>query len=251
MSSTRRAAAAAAWAAFCLIGGTLTQAQTQPAKPAQAPGRAGAAAAAPAASARGFGNARGALLTRDELRACFAQEDALKKKLAAQEAARAPLEQDKKVIAEEQSAMRAERAKLQGGELPAAIAAFTTRSNTFNERRMRWEARLKEFNDAGRSAKTEERDALEAERLELEKERTALEAERTRLQAQQDERAQGTQAFNVRVKALDARVDEWNKRSHAWNDANVALEAERGEWVTNCGNRRYREEDEIAIRSGK
>jgi len=30
-----------------------------------------------------------------------------------------------------------------------------------------------------------------------------------------------------------------------------ALEAERKEWVTNCANRRYREDDETAIKSGK
>ena len=59
------------------------------------------------------------------------------------------------------------------------------------------------------------------------------------------------QAFNVKVRALDGRVAEWNKRNNAYNDANAAIESDRAAWGANCGNRRYREEDELAIRSGK
>lgn len=231
----------------CLIAALPLEAQAQaqtPAKPAARP----AAAPASAASARGFGTARGPLLTRDELRACLAQEDDLKKRVERLDSTRAPLEQDKKVIADEQVALRAERTKLEGTE--PAVAAFTERTKAFTDRLAKWNERVKAFSDSGRSgaAAEREREALNVERAELEKERAALETERERLQAA---RGEAVQAYNAKVAALDPRITEWKKREAAYNEAALALEGERTAWVASCGNRRYREEDEIAIRSGK
>jgi chromosome segregation ATPase len=234
----------------------------QPARPpaasapaARAPAAGVAPAAAPgaasAAGARGFGTARGPLLTKEELRACLSQEEELRKRLAAHEAARVPLEQEKKGIADEQVVMRGDRAKLDPAELNAAIAAYTARNKAFAERQAAWEARLKSYNDAGRTGTAEERDALESERKELEKELAALGADRKRAQDMQAARQEAVQAFNVKIAALDGRVTEWNKRNSAYNDASAVLEADRSTWGGSCGNRRYREEDEMAIRAGK
>lgn len=254
-SATARLTAAVLAGGACF---SLLAQQQPPAKPATAARPASAAAPAPAAApaaaasaARGFGAARGPLLTRDELRACFSQEDDLKKRLDEQHAARAPLEQEKKAIADEQALMRAERATIDGGELATAVPAFTERTRVFTERRARWEERVKAFNAAGRTATVEERDALNTERAALEKEHGALEAERVRLQGLQAARGEAVQTFNAKIRALDARVAEWNKRNNAFNEINGTLEAERSAWGANCGNRRYREEDELAIRSGK
>jgi len=250
--------AAARWAFALAAAGTCVPgfSQQAPAKPPTGNRAAAAAPAAPAApaaaaSARGFGSARGPLLTRDELRACFSQEEDIKKRLEALEAARPPLEQEKKAIADEQALMRTERAKLDGAEVAAAVTAFTERNKAFAERRARWEERVKAYNDAGRTATAQERDEINAERALLEKEHGALEAERTRLQGLQAARQEAVQGFNVKIRALDARVAEWNKRNNAYNDAGTALETDRSTWLGNCGNRRYREEDELAIRSGK
>lgn len=237
----------AALACLLMCGAVMPlQAQQPPAKPA-----AGAAAPAAAASARGFGSARGPLLTRDELRVCFSQEDDLKKRLEAQDAARGPLEQEKKAIGDEQALMRAERAKIEGGELTAGVAAFTERNKAFTERRVRWEARAKAHAEAGRDGNPQEREELNAERAALEKEQAALEAERKRLVGLQDSLKGAAEAFNAKIRALDARVVEWNKRNAAYNDTNAAIEADRLAWTSNCGNRRYREEDEMAVRAGK
>lgn len=225
-------------------------AQQQPARTPAAAAQAAAPAASDAA-ARGFGTARGPLLTRDELRACLSQEDDLKKRLTTQEAARPTLEQEKKAIADEQAVMRAERAKLDGADIAAAVSAFTERNKVFSERRARWDARVKAFNDAGRDGTTAEREALNAERVELEREHGALEAERKRIQGLQSERQEAAAAFNVKVKALDARVVDWNKRNGTYNDTLATLESDRLAWTANCGNRRYREDDELAIRAGK
>jgi hypothetical protein len=50
---------------------------------------------------------------------------------------------------------------------------------------------------------------------------------------------------------VDARIAAWNERNGQWNDTSNALEAERKGWVTACADRRYREDDENAIRRGK
>jgi hypothetical protein len=46
-------------------------------------------------------------------------------------------------------------------------------------------------------------------------------------------------------------VQEWNTRNQAWNEAGARLEGERKDWVTGCADRRYREDDEIAIKAGR
>jgi chromosome segregation ATPase len=225
------------------------QAQTTPARPGALP------AAAPTTSAsaptRGFGSARGPLLTRDELRACLSQDEDLKKRRAAHDAAVGPLEDEKKAIAEQQAAMRAERAKLDGGELNAAVTAFGQRAKVFEERRAKFEVRLKAYNDAGRTATAEEREAIEAERAELQKEHGALEAERKRVQGMQTALREAAQAYNAKIGPFEARVADWNKRQAAFNETGAAIESDRLAWAGSCGNRRYREDDELAIRQGK
>ena len=57
--------------------------------------------------------------------------------------------------------------------------------------------------------------------------------------------------FNGKAAALDARVSSWNERNAKWNEMSVAMESERKAWVTSCSDRRYREEDETAIKAGK
>lgn len=57
--------------------------------------------------------------------------------------------------------------------------------------------------------------------------------------------------YNARIGAVDARVSEWNVRNAQLNDKAKALEDERAGWVTSCADRRYREEDENAIKAGK
>mgnify|MGYP000370216868 CR=1 FL=1 len=56
---------------------------------------------------------------------------------------------------------------------------------------------------------------------------------------------------NAKVGAFDGRVSDWNQRNAAVNDAAKALEQERLKWMSDCGDRRYREDDELAIKRGK
>lgn len=92
------------------------------------------------------------------------------------------------------------------------------------------------------------RDQLNAERGQLEKLKTGLEGERTALTTNSEH---AVAAYNAEAEALQKRVQDWNHRNEAWIKQSTALDDERHTWTTDCANRRYREDDEKAIQSGK
>jgi chromosome segregation ATPase len=196
----------------------------------------------------GTGTAGGPLLTRDELRTCFKQEEAIRTKLSEIETQRIPLDQDKQAIAAEQAKLKTERTDVDNAHKP--IEELNNKSKAYSDRVAGWTLRVKEFNDAKRSGASadREREALTREQGELEKNRTELEAERARLAASIEDQARG---FNTKAADLDKRVADWNQRNAQWNDASSALEAERKGWMKDCNDRRYREDDETAIKRGK
>ena len=89
---------------------------------------------------------------------------------------------------------------------------------------------------------------LNKEREDIGKESAAFEAEKAKITAASEE---AVRTYNAKATATDARVSHWNERNAKWNDSSVALEAERKTWVGNCADRRYREDDEKAIRDGR
>ena len=207
-------------------------------------GPAGAAGPAEAASAP-----RRGLLTRDELRACFSDEANIRARLAKLEADRAPLETEKQAIATEQAAFREERIALDARQR-TATEGLNAKFKTFVAKVEASNNRVLAANEARRtgSAAEREREALNAERSALEKEREGLEAEKVTTVAQLQE---VVNAYNAKAVTVDKRVQDWNQRNAKLNDASGAAEAERKDWVVNCSNRRYREEDELAIKAGK
>ena len=57
------------------------------------------------------------------------------------------------------------------------------------------------------------------------------------------------QALRDRVDKLNASIDGINQRSHNVNDPRVEPHKQSvAQWREQCGNRRYREEDEIVIK---
>ena len=70
-----------------------------------------------------------------------------------------------------------------------------------------------------------------------------LEAERTELGAKSEPQVK---AYNARATELEARVTSWNQRNEGWNQTIQTMNAERTDWVKECADRRFREDDEIA-----
>jgi hypothetical protein len=58
-------------------------------------------------------------------------------------------------------------------------------------------------------------------------------------------------AFNNRAAAQEQKVADWNSRNKKLAEETGALASDREQWVADCGNRRYREDDEIAIKRGQ
>ena len=241
--------------------GALAQ-TAAPVKPAAKPAASKPTAAkpvapvAPAASAAegktavmgtGKGNS-GPILTRDELRVCLSQEEAIRKRLEAHTALRAPLDKEKADLGTAQQSLRAERAPLDDMKKQAEV--LSEKFKDYAARVKAYELRVTAFNTENPTGAKGER-----ERVALGKDRTALDTERPLLEAEKTEFAAKSEVtvrdYNLKASAMDAQVVAWNQRNEKWNQDARALEAERSEWVGNCADRRYREDDETAIKRGK
>jgi len=226
--------------------------------PAAKPAAAAPAKAAPAdnktlalggGKGDGAAGARKPILTRDELRVCLNQEGDIRGRIEKHEALRPAIADEKNAIVALQDALKAELTALQPRHkeavetLNAKNVAHGKRVEAFNES-------AKAFAASGRSGPAQERarKELNDEQVAINAAAKALDGERVatieRLQSE-------TKAFNDKKAALDTRIAEWNTRNKDWNDANLRLEDERKGWIENCSDRRYREEDETAIKAGK
>ena len=63
--------------------------------------------------------------------------------------------------------------------------------------------------------------------------------------------AEAVAAYNEAVQARDKQIDDYQSRADAFNKRVEAAQAQRDSFGQGCNNRRYFEEDEIAIRKGK
>lgn len=125
-----------------------------------------------------------------------------------------------------------------------------------------------------------ERDALKAQQGELGRERQTLDGEQGDIKVARETLSKDVDAVaadkdkvdrsdEAAVKAYNARIEttvaaynakklEVDARIDGWNTRNKALEAQANQhaqsqqsWKDNCGSRRYREDDEKALRAGK
>ena len=63
--------------------------------------------------------------------------------------------------------------------------------------------------------------------------------------------ADAVAAYNEQAQARDQQIDDYQARVTAFNARVDARQAERDAYTKGCDNRRYFEEDEIAIKKGK
>jgi len=192
---------------------------------------------------------RRGMLAKEDLRICLNDEAALRRRLADAEVARLPMETEKQAIAAEQKAYRDERVTLETNQ-KTATDGLNTKFKVFTERVEALNARVAAFNESRRtgSAAEKARAEMNKERADLDAERPGLEGDRAAVLVRLQE---AVVAYNAKAVVVDKRVQDWNARNAKLNDDSAALEAERKDWVGNCANRRYREDDEIAIKAGR
>jgi hypothetical protein len=92
----------------------------------------------------------------------------------------------------------------------------------------------------------EQRD-LDAEKASVMQQGEALKGE---LAALDRTSASGVEAYNAKTVEQERRIDAYNARSKPFNTKVEALQSQRDGFERDCGNRRYREDDLILIKSG-
>ena len=170
------------------------------------------------------------IMSLPELRACMMREQANK-----QTAAEILQQQD--AFKRDQEAVKAEQA-----DVNKANDNSDARSATIVGERDAISALVSALNAKAETAKTD------AEKAEVEVERVKLVERNGQLGKNIDSFNASQQTLRDRVSALNARVDAINGRHKTVNDRVEPQQKQVAAWRDQCGNRRFREEDEIAIK---
>jgi predicted nucleic acid-binding Zn-ribbon protein len=194
------------------------------------------------------GKATGPLLTREELRVCLSQEESIRTRMAGLESKRGPLDREKEVLVADKVRVTEDRGEMEGAKQQAE--AVNTRTKDYASRVDAWNKLAADVAANGRQGAAGERQRSEVNRKREELERELKDVESERKKVEEGSLA-AVNNYNARVAAYQARADDWNKRNAEVNDGARALEEERRKWIAECGDRRYREDDENAIRRGK
>lgn len=208
-------------------------------------GFAASAALAQAAGAKSLGGnaAKGATMSKAELRACLKEQQDQQARAAALEKRRVEVAAEAEAVRKQKDAVQAER-----DGLVARTQAFNDRVKAHGERVVLYNQRLKEFQDnppRGPDAERE-RGQLEAEGEAVAKADAAIKAEG----AQWSSTIEAARAaLAERVRAQQAAAAEAIEHHRAFNDEVKAYDDALAAWQERCGNRPYREADEKAVRA--
>jgi chromosome segregation ATPase len=195
----------------------------------------------------GKARAGGKVMTKEELRVCIKQQDDLAKQRTDLEARREAMNKERDAIQVDTEALKAEQ---------AAFKDKNARIKDFNERMAAFSTRVDEYKkNVEELAEEQAGPTANRKRRELEKELAAIKKQEALNKAEGDEIKASLEgdanALNAKVDAQSKRAAEWNTRNKALEDEASAYEDKRIDWKLNCGDRRYREDDEKAIRAGK
>jgi chromosome segregation ATPase len=186
------------------------------------------------------------IMTREELRACLKQEDAVNARRRDIQAENTTLAREKEDLQRQAEALKGENQTI--AQRNAAIRDLAARIRDHETRVQSWNQRVAKLGEAPRGDRERLQTELEAEKLTLQQSFETLTAENNRLS---DGFSEAVAAYNTRAREHGQQLDGWNQRSRALADASAAEQRQREDWRLACGNRRFREEDEAAIRGGK
>ena len=188
----------------------------------------------------------GKMLTRDELRTCLKRLDGVNAGTKDLEQRRAALDKEKEDLVKSGDALKADRAD--ADTKLAAVRDWEGRMRAHGAEIETFNQRLKIADEGPRAKREEQAKEFDAERERLNKARAPLTEEEARLvPAYQN----SVKVYNDKATARDAVVADWNGRNKAINEQSAKQEDERSAWLSECANRPYREDDEIAIKQGK
>lgn len=226
---SKQASCALTLSALLLLAASPIQAQSSAAKPA---------AAKAETSNR--------LMTRDELRACMKMQGDIKAKSESLEQRKTALTADKAKIGPANDELKGHREEL--ARYIAAVKAADDAVKAHAERVEVWNVDFKEVEESKMKTAERRKKQLLAEREELDARNKELIAARG---AKVKEYDAAVERFNQRAKGVEAIVNDWNQRNEKLADEGDALLEMRANYAADCSNRRFREEDELAIKQGK
>ena len=188
----------------------------------------------------------GKMLTRDELRTCLKRLDGVNAGAKDLEQRRVALDKEKEDLVKSGDVLKAERADVD--TKLAAVRDWEGRMRAHGAEIEAFNQRVKAADEAPRAKREEMAKEFDAERERLAQARVPLGEEEARLVPVYQN---AVKAYNDKATARDAVVADWNGRNKAINERSAKQEDERSAWLSECANRPYREDDEIAIKSGK
>ncbi len=238
-------------AALCMGSGALAQqAPSAPAKSkAQAPSIVLPASPAPKNTTKSLGGKvvpGSKMLTRDELRACMKRLDDVNSAGKELQPRRTALDAEREELLKSGEALKTMKADVE--TKLALVRGWQERMRAHAVEIEAFNRKMKAVEEAPRNQREELSKALEADRDNLNKVRATLVDEEARFVPAYET---SVRAYNERALARDAVVNDWNVRNKALNDHSVKVESDRTDWLNECANRPYREDDEIAIKAGK
>jgi septal ring factor EnvC (AmiA/AmiB activator) len=204
-----------------------------------------AVTAAPAL-AQAVKGSKGAIMSKEELRACLARKDAVDKQRGELTASNEQLTRERDTLQQTGAALRAEGGQIE--QRNAAIRALVERNREHQAKVQDWNARAAKLKDAPPADQERLLAELNAEKDGLQKSFDTLKAEQAQLSAGFNEQVA---AYNARAQEHARNVEALNTRATQLSDQSQAEARERDAWRTSCADRRYREDDEIAIKRGK
>jgi predicted nucleic acid-binding Zn-ribbon protein len=211
---------------------------------------AGHAQTAPAGKTATLGEPRsdGKLLSREELRACLAQQKELGLRKPKLEAERAGLERERTELQQIDESLKTDRAAIE--KLTETAANLGKRRKELSQQLADYNERVQKFQNSGSSGPTADRQrrSLENEKATLDKDTAALEAQTASVGPDSERMAK---AYDARAGVRDKAAADWNSRSAALARSFQSYETDLETWKADCSGRRYREDDEKAIEAGK
>ena len=195
----------------------------------------------------GKATSSGKVMSINELRACIKQQEDLKTSRAEVERKRAALDAERVEISREGDALK---------PLKDQVQARTEAATAFNEKMKALAERVKAFQEKQAALGENSNKSgpiVDRQRKDLEREHRELQALEISTKAEAkaigDGLEQAVKELNQRGEAHQHLAVSWNQRNKAWETESNAHEDKRVDWASNCGGRRYREDDEKAIRA--
>lgn len=188
------------------------------------------------------------IMSKEELRACMALKDGNNKQAAELELRNEQNRKEKQAIQQSPDSAKADRAGIDANLAAVKQADALVREN--GQAIQAWNDKMADFDKNSKDMRNADRrrQVLKQERFELTANDKKLVAERAeKITAYERSVAE----YNAKIGDSGKAAEEWNKRNDALADDGERLSAARDKWLAECSNRRFREDDEVAIKAGK